>query len=219
MKELDGSTMHLTNMFNPCASLSSHEVITLPPSDDSETLISSISLSASPNQQKEEDCVVAARSSLGFLILCRPGDSAWTRVEAPFCTPYLMYSERDGGPLEDLKSSSGFPPVSLYTSFPSSSSVISSYTKKSKSFMVFRQDPERKTSSYTEDIGDLCIFVGNSEAICISATEYPGLEANSVYYADFSIRFGFYNLSSNTLHDLTDEAVASSLYMWLAPLQ
>lgn len=141
MKELDGSKMHLTNMFNPCASLSSsHEVITLPPLDDSETLISSISLSASPNQQKkEEDCVVAARSSLGFLLLCRPGDSAWTRVEAPFCTPYLMYSERDGkfylyiyrkkncegGPLEDLvKSSSGFPLVSPYKSFPANSDDI-----------------------------------------------------------------------------------------------
>ncbi|XP_056860230.1 uncharacterized protein LOC108838482 [Raphanus sativus] len=95
----------------------------------------------------------------------------------------------------------------------------SSYRKKPKSFRVFRQDPERKISSYTEDIGDLCIFVGGSESFCVSATEYPGLKPNSVYYAGYSTGFGFYDLSSNTLHDLTHEAVASSEYMWLAPLQ
>nr|VDD18183.1 unnamed protein product [Brassica oleracea] len=74
---------------------------------------------------------------------------------------------------------------------PSSSSSSSYYRKKPKSFMV-----------------------RESEAFCVSATEYP---ANCVYYADYG--FGFYDLSSNTLHDLTGEAVASSLYMWLAPLQ
>ncbi|VVA94849.1 unnamed protein product [Arabis nemorensis] len=76
----------------------------------------------------------------------------------------------------------------------------SSITKKPTGFVVFRQDPEQKMSCYTEDIGDLCIFLGSNEAFCVSATEYPGLKPNSVYFADLDTGFGFYDLSSKTLH-------------------
>ncbi|KAL0822978.1 hypothetical protein Bca101_046655 [Brassica carinata] len=53
-----------------------------------------------------------------------------------------------------------FPGERLESKTPPSSSS-SYYRKKPKSFMVFRQeDPEGKSGSYTEDTGDLCIFVG-----------------------------------------------------------
>ncbi|EFH49393.1 hypothetical protein ARALYDRAFT_908291 [Arabidopsis lyrata subsp. lyrata] len=86
---------------------------------------------------------------------------------------------------------------------------------KTRTFVVFRQDLEQGIGSYTEDIGDLCIFLGQREAFCVSATEYPGLHPNSVYYASSGTGFGYYDLSSNTLHDVIHEAPFS----WLAPLQ
>ncbi|CAL9228992.1 unnamed protein product [Arabidopsis halleri] len=277
------STLHLTNIFNPCASVSSHKVITLPPlEDDAKARISSISLSASPDQK---DCVLAAKSSSSpFLSLWRPGDSAWTRIKVPFpASKVMMYSARDRkfyllpraskeeyeGPMDLINTSSGdFPQVTLYQRFPNSdipvsrqeqlaSTIKSQYLvespsgdsfivywcnerslylkegkvepwngknpppiriscrSKTRTFVVFRQDLEQGISSYTEDIGDLCIFLGQREAFCVSATEYPGLHPNSVYYASSGTGFGYYDLSSNTLHDITHEAHFS----WLAPLQ
>ncbi|XP_010423724.1 PREDICTED: uncharacterized protein LOC104708790 [Camelina sativa] len=282
LRNKEDSTMRLTNIYNPCASASSHKVINLPPFDDTEAHIASISLSASPNQQ---DCVVAAKSCFPFISLCRPGDSDWTHIKVPFYASQVMYSLRDskfylywgGKQYSDLieceTSSSGFPEVSLYQSFPNSdipesrrdqvsssmktqylvespnsgdSFIVywcneylelkegepescngkkppyrrtSSFMIKPRTFVVFRQDREQGIGSYTEDIGDLCIFLGQREAFCVSATEYPGLHPNSVYYSSFRTGYGYYDLSSNTLHDVIDEAPLSSVSMWLAPLQ
>ncbi|CAL9228996.1 unnamed protein product [Arabidopsis halleri] len=273
VKNLHDSTVRLTNIFNPCASVSSHKVITLPPLEDSKTLISTISFSASPDQQ---DCVVAAKSYSPFISLCRPGDSDWTRIRVPFFATKVMYSARDRkfylhrtseedyeGPIDLNTSSNDFPQVSLYQGFPNSDIPVSrqeqsfvstiktkylvespsgdsfivywyndlwnkeevksdhdtSLRTKPRAFVVIRQDSERGIGSYTEDIGDLCIFLGKSEAFCVSATDYPGLNPNSVYFARTNAGFGYYDLSSNTLHDVIDPPPLSTSYLWLAPLQ
>ncbi|KAH0890047.1 LOW QUALITY PROTEIN: hypothetical protein HID58_052476, partial [Brassica napus] len=44
-----------------------------------------------------------------------------------------------------------------------------------KRFMVFKEERRNKVMSYTEDIGDLCIFLGNSEPFCVKASSFPGL--------------------------------------------
>ncbi|KFK23451.1 hypothetical protein AALP_AAs66664U000100 [Arabis alpina] len=96
----------------------------------------------------------------------------------------------------------------------------SSIIIKPMGFAVFRQDLEQNiTSSYTEDIGDLCIFLGSNEAFCISATEYPGLKPNSIYFASHFRGFGFYDLSSNTVHNVINPPPLSCSYTWMAPLQ
>ncbi|VVB13035.1 unnamed protein product [Arabis nemorensis] len=95
----------------------------------------------------------------------------------------------------------------------------SSIKIKPRGFVVFRQDPEQKITSYTRDIGDLCIFLGCNEAFCVSATEYPGLKPNSIYFTDLQTGFGFYQLSSNTVHDVINPPPFSCCYDWLAPLQ
>ncbi|XP_010434890.1 PREDICTED: uncharacterized protein LOC104718779 [Camelina sativa] len=46
-----------------------------------------------------------------------------------------------------------------------------------KRFMVFRQEEETGVMSYTEDIGDLSIFLGNNEPFCVKANP------NSIYFA------------------------------------
>ena len=90
---------------------------------------------------------------------------------------------------------------------------------ETKGFMVFKQDHGKKLCSYTQDIGDLCIFLGKNESFCVSATKYPGLVPNSVYFEGILNGFGFYELSSNTVHDLTHLAPFSTFYLWLAPLE
>ncbi|WZY70342.1 hypothetical protein YC2023_002582 [Brassica napus] len=78
------------------------------------------------------------------------------------------------------------------------SAYIASLRWKPRAFVVFRQDPGQMMGSYTQEISDLCIFLSKSEAFYVSATEYPGLKPNSVYFASLFTRFGLYDLSSNT---------------------
>uniref|UniRef100_A0A1J3DZ46 KIB1-4 beta-propeller domain-containing protein n=1 Tax=Noccaea caerulescens TaxID=107243 RepID=A0A1J3DZ46_NOCCA len=66
---------------------------------------------------------------------------------------------------------------------------------KPKRSMVFREDEKSKEFWYTENIGDLCIFLGNSEAFCVSASMYPGLIPNSIYYVR-GPGLGCYNVAS-----------------------
>uniref|UniRef100_A0A1J3H7Q6 KIB1-4 beta-propeller domain-containing protein n=3 Tax=Noccaea caerulescens TaxID=107243 RepID=A0A1J3H7Q6_NOCCA len=73
--------------------------------------------------------------------------------------------------------------------------IMHSITKR---FMVFREDEKRKDFCYTEDIGDLCIFLGDSEAFCVTASMYPGLKPNSIYYIGVS-GLGSYDLASGTV--------------------
>ncbi|XP_010422865.1 PREDICTED: uncharacterized protein LOC104708075 [Camelina sativa] len=54
---------------------------------------------------------------------------------------------------------------------------------ETKGFRVFRIGKEGK-ATYTEDIGDLCIFLSNSESFCLLASSFPGLERNYIYYLD-----------------------------------
>lgn len=67
-----------------------------------------------------------------------------------------------------------------------------------KRFMVFREDEKRKDFCYTEDIGDLCIFIGDSEAFCVTASMYLGLKPNSMYYIGVP-GLGSYDLASGTV--------------------
>ncbi|KAH0924302.1 hypothetical protein HID58_024320 [Brassica napus] len=91
--------------------------------------------------------------------------------------------------------------------------VVRSLTHKTKKFMVFREketgyaeekkneviiytEEDDKTMTYTEDIGDLCIFVGHSQAYCVPASSSPGLKPNCIYFVGYS--FGVYDLTTKT---------------------
>ncbi|XP_010436604.1 PREDICTED: uncharacterized protein LOC104720395 [Camelina sativa] len=67
-------------------------------------------------------------------------------------------------------------------------------------FMVFRAGEESdeygKTMIYTEDIGDLCIFVGRGEAYCVPASFSHGLKPNCIYFVGHN--FGVYDLATKT---------------------
>ncbi|VVB08124.1 unnamed protein product [Arabis nemorensis] len=72
---------------------------------------------------------------------------------------------------------------------------------KTRRFMVFKEDEEltdkkRKFMSYTEDIGDLCTFLGRDEAFCIRASSYPGLKPNCIYFVGHN--YGVYDITTQT---------------------
>ncbi|CAH2069897.1 unnamed protein product [Thlaspi arvense] len=54
---------------------------------------------------------------------------------------------------------------------------------KIQGLMVFKLDDEGN-AVYTQDIGDLCIFISESEPFCVSASSFPGLGSNSVNFYD-----------------------------------
>ncbi|CAH2034264.1 unnamed protein product [Thlaspi arvense] len=50
---------------------------------------------------------------------------------------------------------------------------------------------------YTEDIGDMCIFLSKSEAFCLQASSCPGLKHNSIYY--MGRVFAVYDLTAKNI--------------------
>lgn len=50
--------------------------------------------------------------------------------------------------------------------------------------MVFKLDDEGN-AVYTQDIGDLVMFLSNSEPFCVPAASFPGLYPNYVNFRDF----------------------------------
>lgn len=76
---------------------------------------------------------------------------------------------------------------------------------KTKRFMVFKLGPKAKDGEiaayYTEDIGDLCIFFGNNETLCVEASQYPQLKPNSIYYIGYGL--GVYDIGTKNVHQFT----------------
>ncbi|XP_010511651.1 PREDICTED: uncharacterized protein LOC104787733 [Camelina sativa] len=68
-----------------------------------------------------------------------------------------------------------------------------------KQFMVFREE-EDMNMCYTEDIGDLCIFLGNNEPFCVKASSFPGLIPNSIYFCgdNYGEGYGVYDIATRT---------------------
>ncbi|CAN7008140.1 unnamed protein product [Brassica rapa subsp. trilocularis] len=90
-----------------------------------------------------------------------------------------------------------------------------------KRFMVFREEEETRVMSYTEDIGDLCIFLGNSEPFCVKASSFPGLNPNSIYFAGDG--FGVYDIATRKPRSFRPKSPAafsraSPAFHWIPPM-
>ncbi|XP_010451181.1 PREDICTED: uncharacterized protein LOC104733292 [Camelina sativa] len=90
---------------------------------------------------------------------------------------------------------------------------------KTKGFLVFRVDTICGDLVYTEDIGDLCIFLGHNEACCVPASSSPGLRPNSIYYVGRN--FGVHDIAADisTTFYAKDEVLLTSTEFpyWPAP--
>ncbi|KAL9311150.1 hypothetical protein AtEden1_Chr1g0069481 [Arabidopsis thaliana] len=89
--------------------------------------------------------------------------------------------------------------------------------KKTHKIMVIRQDEEQGIGPYTDDIGDLCIFLGENESFCLSAKDFPGLNPNSVYFAGHGSGYGIWDLASCTIRYLSDSTPPPGRMFWLPP--
>ncbi|CAH2046232.1 unnamed protein product, partial [Thlaspi arvense] len=74
-----------------------------------------------------------------------------------------------------------------------------SFEQKTKRFMVFKEegpstDKKGKMMSYTEDIGDLCIFLGRNEAFCVQASSSLGLRPNCIYFVGYN--YGVFGITT-----------------------
>ncbi|EFH40541.1 hypothetical protein ARALYDRAFT_918479 [Arabidopsis lyrata subsp. lyrata] len=95
---------------------------------------------------------------------------------------------------------------------------------KTKRFMVFRIEKDdkykgrRMIASYTDNIGDLCIFIGENEIFCLEACKYPGLKPNSIYYVSYG--FGVYDISNRSAREykLNDFPTFCGNACFLSPL-
>ncbi|XP_013601365.1 PREDICTED: uncharacterized protein LOC106308791 [Brassica oleracea var. oleracea] len=77
---------------------------------------------------------------------------------------------------------------------------VSTLKHVTKKFMVYRAGEQscdyNKTMIYTEDIGDLCMFLGHRQAFCVPASTSPGLKPNCIYFVGRN--FGVYDLTTKT---------------------
>ncbi|KAG7536224.1 hypothetical protein ISN44_As13g001840 [Arabidopsis suecica] len=71
---------------------------------------------------------------------------------------------------------------------------------KTKRFLVFKEQEKVKRDKdmcYTENIGDLCIFLGHGEPMCVPASSSPGLKPNCIYFAGHN--FGVFDITTQTI--------------------
>ncbi|EFH44421.1 hypothetical protein ARALYDRAFT_493278, partial [Arabidopsis lyrata subsp. lyrata] len=73
--------------------------------------------------------------------------------------------------------------------------------------IVFREE-EDMNMCYTEDIGDLCIFLGNNEPFCVKASSFPGLKPNSIYFLGegYGEGYGVYDIATKTPRSFTPKS-------------
>ncbi|CAH8279646.1 unnamed protein product [Arabidopsis lyrata] len=86
---------------------------------------------------------------------------------------------------------------------------------KTQALMVFKLD-EQGNAVYTQDIGDLCIFLSKSEPFCVPASSFPGLCPNTVTLFDCD-EGGFVHLDDSTI--ITDVMPTSFKSNYLMPPQ
>ncbi|KAG7611980.1 hypothetical protein ISN44_As05g040460 [Arabidopsis suecica] len=192
--------------------------------------IQNIAMSSCPDINNE-DWVMAVKFSGSKLKLYRHNkDFRWIDIETTHesISPHssLMYSKKDQRTDHMVESPSG---EQFLISWYYGDECKLNYKEltvihNTKQFKVFREKEEltdRKTKfmSYTENIGDLCIFLGHGEALCIPASTIPGLKPNCIYFAGHN--YGVFDITTQTCYLFsTDEGLLSSTQFpsWPHPL-
>lgn len=75
---------------------------------------------------------------------------------------------------------------------------------------------------YTKNIGDLCIFLSKSEPFCVSASSFPGLDKNSIYYVDVhecinQLELGAFSISKAEIREDFSHLIVSKVPYYFPP--
>ncbi|KAF3544592.1 hypothetical protein DY000_02010457 [Brassica cretica] len=81
---------------------------------------------------------------------------------------------------------------------------------QTKGVMVFRVTP-KGNAVYTQDIGDLTIFISKAEAFCVRASSFPGVSPNHVYILDV-MEISFFKLPDSSITTLTERIMAPYVF-------
>ena len=84
--------------------------------------------------------------------------------------------------------------------------IIIKKNMKTKALLVFKLD-EEGNAVYTEDIGDLVIFLSRAEPFCVPASSFPGMYPNRVEIIDVD-ELEFVNLATGTVSTKTSTHMA-----------
>lgn len=99
------------------------------------------------------------------------------------------------------------------------------------SFDVYKLDMSKRRMRNVKCLGDQALFLGLNHSFCLSASEFPGLKPNSVYFTDDDFwgeclgqDTGIYNLEDNSItpcypfmDDLKEGKFIPSPPFWVAP--
>ncbi|KAL0715458.1 hypothetical protein Bca4012_064780 [Brassica carinata] len=77
---------------------------------------------------------------------------------------------------------------------------------QTKGVMVFRVSP-KGNATYTQDIGDVTIFISKAEAFCVRASSFPGVNPNHVYILDV-MEISFFKIADSSITTLTERIMA-----------
>uniref|UniRef100_M4E1S7 KIB1-4 beta-propeller domain-containing protein n=1 Tax=Brassica campestris TaxID=3711 RepID=M4E1S7_BRACM len=170
----DGGIVRLQDDLNPFASDTNPKRIPLPPLVTlprcQTQMVTNMAMSSS--SPEDEDCVVSLKFFGPQLSFCRPGETRHVSHSRVWWIPYWIV----GCP----HSTGETFLVKLYRRPWASGSE----KMQTKALMVFKIDDEGN-AVYTQDIGDLCIFISKSEPFCVPASSFPGMTSNRVDFLDF----------------------------------
>ncbi|KAL0665580.1 hypothetical protein Bca4012_028284 [Brassica carinata] len=186
--------LRLVDDLNPVASGANPKRIPLPPlvtlPHCQTKIITNVSMSSS-HPEDDEDCVVAVKFLGPQLSFCKPAGQSkpeWTniKIENPcfFSSSRVMYSEKDN--MFRILGSGGH----LIGSWPHQYKKTAKNEEgvdimKTEFLMVFKLDDEGN-AVYTQDMGDLAMFLSMSEPFCVPASFFPGsMYRNNVIIYDY----------------------------------
>ncbi|KAL0787285.1 hypothetical protein Bca101_003531 [Brassica carinata] len=131
-----------------------------------------------------------------------------------WCVPYNQMVQTPSGDLLVVKHDGN--PIPYWEQYEKEEDHVVNSTKR---FMVLKVDSDNGCQSYTEDIGDLCIFYGQNELFCVNATNYPGLKPNSIYFVEFGDtgRIYIFDLATQTFTELAKLDNLTGPPYWLDP--
>ncbi|KAJ0236114.1 Uncharacterized protein HA466_0261100 [Hirschfeldia incana] len=87
--------------------------------------------------------------------------------------------------------------------------------------LVFREEEDQVTSKgtrnmcYTQDIGDLCIFLSRNDPFCVVASSCPGLIPNSIYMMGNCLNI--FDLTNGTLSRFDSPKEIPFSHFWIPP--